>query len=100
MQDTIQAKLVELGLLQPNVDGTGWELTLQARELFSGTLTTPHKSTLGADLLSLGMIEPGPIGSGLRWVFTPRGRDLMTYLLNNAVTMDRPASEPDSDPVD
>ena len=89
MRDTIQAKLVELGLLQPNTSGTGWELTPEARDLFSGTLASPHKSKLGADLLGLGMIEPGPLGNGLRWVFTPRGRDLMTHLLNNAVATDK-----------
>jgi hypothetical protein len=56
VSDTVQAKLVELGLLQP--DGAGWELTQQVRELLSATLTHPHKSKLAADLLALGMIEP------------------------------------------
>jgi hypothetical protein len=95
VHDTVQAKLMELGLLQPEASGTGWELTQQARELFSDTLTSPHKSKLAADLLKLGMIEPGPVGSGLWWVFTPRGRDLLTYLLNNPVSIDQP--DPDSD---
>ena len=94
MQDTIQVKLVQLGLLQPDASGAGWELTQQARELFSDTLTHPHKSKLAADLLALGMIAPGPVSSGLWWVFTPRGRDLITYLLNNAVPIDKPDSDP------
>jgi hypothetical protein len=95
VRDTVQAQLTEVGLLQPEASGTGWELTQQARELFSDTLTSPHKSKLAADLLKLGMIEPGPVGSGLWWVFTPRGRDLLTYLLNNPVSIDQP--DPDSD---
>ncbi len=37
--DTVQAKLVGLGLLQPGVGGVGWELTQQGRELLSATLT-------------------------------------------------------------
>ena len=94
-RDTVQAKLVELGLFQPDASGAGWEFTQQARELFSDTLTRPHKSKLAADLLALGMIEPGPIGSGLRWVFTPQGRKLVAYLLNNPLpTQDH---DPDSD---
>jgi hypothetical protein len=93
VRGTIQGRLVEVGLLQPDAAGAGWELTQQGRELFSDTLTHPHKSKLAADLLELGMIAPGPVGSGLWWVFTPRGRDLMTYLLNNAVPIDKPDSD-------
>lgn len=95
MSDTVQGKLVELGLLQPNASGAGWEFTQQARELFSATLTRPHKSQLAADLLALGMIEPAPIGSGLRWVFTPQGHKLVTHLLNNPLPTQEP--DPDSD---
>jgi hypothetical protein len=90
VSDTVQAKLVELGLLQP--DGAGWELTQQVRELLSATLTHPHKSKLAADLLALGMIEPALAGSGLWWAFTPRGRKLLAHLLNNPVSTEKPGS--------
>jgi hypothetical protein len=51
VRDTVQAKLTEVGLLQQGASGTGWQLTRQARELFSDALTHPHKSKLAADLL-------------------------------------------------
>jgi hypothetical protein len=79
--DTVQAKLVELGLLQPGAGGVGWELTQSARNLLTATVTHPHKSRLAADLLALGMVEPAPRDSDLWWVFTPKGRRLMRYLL-------------------
>ena len=88
VRETVQAKLVQLGLLQPNTAGASWELTQLARDLLSSTLTSPHKSKLAADLLKLGMIEPGAMGSGPWWVFTPRGRNVMTYLLNNPVPLE------------
>ncbi len=92
--DTVQAKLVGQGLLEPGACGAGWELTQTARELLSATLTKPYKSALAADLLELGMIEPAPSGSsGLWWVFTPRGRKLMRYLLTNPL----PTKERDLD---
>ncbi len=92
--DTVQAKLVGLGLLEPAAGGAGWELTQTGRELLSATLTKPYKSTLAADFLALGMIEPAPSGcSGLWWVFTPRGRKLMRYLLTNPL----PTKERDLD---
>jgi hypothetical protein len=91
MLDTIQAKLVQLGLLQPDASA-GWELTQQGRELLSATLSSPHKSTLTTELLKLGVIEPAPIGSGLWWAFTPRGRKLVTYLLNNPLPTEEPNS--------
>ena len=93
MRGTVQPKLVDLGLLQPDAGGTGWELTQQARELLSATLKHPHKSKLAADLLDLGMIEPAPNGSGVRWSFTPQGRRLMRYLLTNPVQIEKPNSE-------
>lgn len=96
MSDTIQSKLADLGLLQLTTDGKSWELTQQARELFSGTLTSPHKTELGSALLALGMIEPGPASTGsLRWVFTQQGRDLITHLLNNPVPVEKPESDED-----
>jgi hypothetical protein len=92
--DTVQAKLVGLGLLEPGVGGAGWELTQTGRELLSTTLAKPYKSTLAADFLDLGMIEPAPSGSsGLWWVFTPQGRKLMRYLLTNPL----PTKERDPD---
>ena len=51
-RDTVQAKLVELGLFQPDASGAGWELTQQGCELLSATLTHLHKSKLAADLLT------------------------------------------------
>ena len=51
VRDTVQAKLTEVGLLPQGASGTGWQLTQQARELLSATLTKPCKSTLAADLL-------------------------------------------------
>jgi hypothetical protein len=93
---TVQAKLVGLGLLQTAAGGAGWELTDAGRELLSSTLTKPYKSTLAADLLELGMIEPAQTGSSaLWWVFTPRGRQLMRHLLTHPL----PTKErgPDSD---
>jgi hypothetical protein len=100
VRDTVQAKLVQLGLLQPNMGGASWELTQEARELLLSTLTSPHKSNLAADLLKLGMIEPGAMGSGPWWVFTSRGRDLMTYLLNNPVPIEEPESDSNTGPVE
>ena len=35
--DTVQAKLVGLGLLEPAAGGAGWELTQTGRELLSAT---------------------------------------------------------------
>ena len=93
--DTVQSKLVELGLFQPDASGAGWELTDAGRELLLATVTKPYKSTLAADLLALGMIEPAPLGSGVWWAFTPQGRKLMRYLLTNPLpTKER---DPDSD---
>jgi hypothetical protein len=92
VRDTVQAKLVELGLLQPGAGGAGWELTQEGRELLSATVTKPYKSTLAADLLALGMIEPAPVGSGVWWAFTPAGRKLMRYLLTNPVPIEKPDS--------
>ena len=100
MGDTVQAKLVELGLLQPDAGGTGWELTQQARELLSATVTKPYKSTLAADLLALGMIEPASADSGVRWSFTPHGRKLMRYLLTNPVQIEKPDSDSEAGPVE
>ena len=94
MRGTVQAKLVELGLLQPDASGAGWELTQQGRELLSATVTKPYKSTLAADLLALGMIEPAPASSGVWWSFTPHGRKLMRYLLTNPVQIEKPNSDP------
>jgi hypothetical protein len=82
MRDTVQAKLLQLGLLQRNASGAGWQLTQLARELLSATLSSSHESTLTKDLLELGMIAPAPNGSGMCWVFTPRGRMLLAYLLD------------------
>jgi hypothetical protein len=93
VRDTVQAKLVELGVLQPAADGAGWELTQQVRELLSATLTHPHNSKLAGDLLDLGMIEPAPAGSGLWWTFTPQGRKLLAHLLNNPVAIEMPDSD-------
>jgi hypothetical protein len=87
--DTVQTKLVELGLLQPGAGGAGWELTQQARELLSATVTKPYKSKLAADLLALGMIEPAPVGSGVWWAFTLSGRKLMRYLLTNPIPIQK-----------
>ena len=65
---------MDLGLLEREASGAGWELTQTGRELLSTTLTKPYKSTLTADLLDLGVIGPAPNGSsGLWWVFTPCG---------------------------
>ena len=89
MLDTVQAKLMQLGLLQPDASA-GWEFTQQGRKLLSATLRSPHKSTLTAELLKLGVIEPATIGSGLWWAFTPRGRKLVTYLLNNPLPIENP----------
>jgi hypothetical protein len=87
--DTVQAKLVGLGLLEPAAGGAGWQLTQTGRDLLSATLTKPYKSVLAADLLDLGMIEPAPSGSGgLWWVFTPQGRKLMRYLLTNPLPIE------------
>ena len=94
--DTVQAKLVELGLFQPDASGVAWELTNQARELLSATLTRPHKSKLAADLLALGMIEPAPVGSGVRWAFTPSGRKLVRHLLTRPVPIDKPDAGSDA----
>ena len=85
MHNTVQAKLLELGLLQPAVNGTGWELTQRARDLLSAALSTAEETALTKDLLKLGMIEPSPLGSAIPWVFTPGGRRLLAYLLNNPV---------------
>ena len=85
MHDTVQEKLLESGLLQPAVSGAGWELTQRARDLLSATLSSSEESALTKDLLRLGMIEPTPIGSVMSRVFTPRGRTLLAYLLNNPV---------------
>jgi hypothetical protein len=82
MRDTVQAKLMQLGLLRPDASA-GWELTQQGREILSATLVSPAKSALVVELLKLGVIECAPIGSSLSWVFTPQGRRLVTYLLNN-----------------
>jgi len=92
MRDTVQAKLLQLGLLQRNASGAGWELTQLARELLSATLSSSRESTLTKDLLRLGMIAPAPIGSGMCWVFTPRGRTLLVYLLNNPSAFEEPSS--------
>ena len=91
--DTVQAKLVGLGLLQPGVGGAGWELTDAGRELLLATVTKPYKSTLAADLLALGMIEPAPVGTGIWWAFTPSGRKLVRYLLTNPVPIENPDSD-------
>ena len=96
VRETVKAKLVELGLLQPEAGGAGWELTDAGRELLSATLTKPYKSTLAADLLALGMIEPAPVGSGVWWAFTPSGRKLVRYLLTNPVPIGKPDSDPDA----
>ena len=93
MADTVQGRLVELGLLRPDASGAGWEFTPQAHELFSATLKHPHKSQLAADLLALGVIEPAPMGSSLRWTFTPQGRRLVGHLLKHPLAV----REPDSD---
>jgi hypothetical protein len=53
VRDTVQAKLMDLGLLEREASGAGWELTQTGRELLSATLTKPYKSTLAADLLDL-----------------------------------------------
>ncbi len=99
-RDTVQAKLVELGLFQPDASGAGWELTDARRELLSATLTRPHKSTLAADLLALGMIEPAPFGSGIWWAFTPSGRKLVRYLLTKPLPIDQPGSDSEAGPVE
>jgi hypothetical protein len=90
---TVQAKLVELGLLQKDASGAGWELTDAGRELLLATVTKPYKSKLAADLLALGMIEPAPVGSGIWWAFTPWGRKLFRYLLTNPVPIENPDSD-------
>src|SRR6266403_1876914 len=82
LRATVQARLMELGLLQPDASA-GWQFTRQGRELLSAAMASPRKSTLTMDLLKLGVIEPAPIDSGLWWDFTSRGRKLVTYLLNN-----------------
>jgi hypothetical protein len=97
--DTVQAKLVELGLLQPDASGARWDLTDAGRELLRATLTRPQKSKLAADLLALGMIEPAPIGSGVRWAFTPSGRKLVGYLLSHPLPIEKPDSDSDTGPV-
>ena len=84
---------MELGLLQPDASRAGWELTDAARALLSATLTKPYKSKLAADLIALGMIEPAPVSSGVRWAFTPSGRKLVRYLLTNPVPIDKPDSD-------
>jgi hypothetical protein len=99
MPDTLQARLVQLGLLERNASGVGWDLTQEGRDLLSGTLTHPHKSQLAADLLDLGMIEPAPSGSGLWWVFTAQGRKLMAYLLNNPVSIEKPDPGTDDEAI-
>ena len=99
-RDTVQAKLVELGLFQGDASGAGWELTDAGRELLSATLTRPYKSTLAADLLALGMIEPAPVGSGIWWAFTPSGRKLVRYLLTSPVLIDQPDSDSEAGPVE
>jgi len=91
MRDTVQAKLLQLGLLQRNARGAGWQLTQLAREFLSATLSSSHESTLTEDLLKLGMIAPAPIGSGMSWVFTPRGRTLLAYLLDRPSAFEDPA---------
>ena len=83
MRDTVQAKLMELGLLQPDASA-GWEFTQRGRELISTTLSSPHESTLTKELLKLGVIERAPIGSGRCWLYTPRGRKVVSYLLNKS----------------
>jgi hypothetical protein len=90
MDDTIQAKLLELGLLQPAVSGAGWELTRRARDLLWAALSNSEETALTKDLLKLGMIEPSPLGSAIPWVFTPGGRRLLAYLLNNPVATEEP----------
>jgi hypothetical protein len=85
MHNTVQAKLLELGLLQPAVNGTGWELTQRARDLLSAALSTAEETALTKDLLKLGIIELAPVGSVMSWVFTRHGRRLLAYLLNNPV---------------
>jgi hypothetical protein len=46
------------------------------------------------------MIEPGAPGSGLWWVFTPRGRNAMTHLLNKPVPIEEPESDSNTGSVD
>jgi hypothetical protein len=92
MLDTVQARLVQLGLLQPDASA-GWEFTQEGRKLLSATLNSPHKSTITAELLKLDVIEPAPIGSGLWWAYTPQGRKLVTYLLNKPL----PTKDADAD---
>ena len=99
-RDTVQAKLVELGLFQPDASGAGWELTDAGRELLAATLTRPYKSRLAADLLALGMIEPAPVGSGVWWAFTPSARKLVRYLLTTPVPIDQPDSDSEAGPVE
>jgi hypothetical protein len=91
MRDTVQAKLMQLGLLQPDASA-GWELTQQGRKLLSATLSSPQKSTLTVELLKLGVIEPAPRGSRRLWLFTSQGRKLVTYLLNNPLPTEEPNS--------
>jgi hypothetical protein len=90
VRDTVQAKLLESGLLQPATSGAGWELTQRARDLLSATLSCSEETALTKDLLKLGMIEPAPVGSVMSWVFTPRGQKLLAYLLNNPVATEEP----------
>jgi len=91
VHDSVQAKLMELGLLQPDASA-GWEFTQQGRKLLSATLSSPQKSTLTVELLKLGVIERAPSGSRRLWIFTSQGRKLVTYLLNNPL----PTKEPNS----
>ena len=91
MHDSVQAKLMELGLLQPDASA-GWEFSQQGRKRLSATLSSPQKSALTVELLKLGVIERAPSGSRRLWIFTSQGRKLVTYLLNNPL----PTKEPNS----
>jgi hypothetical protein len=44
VRDTVQARLVELGLLQKDASAAGLELTDAERELLSAALTKPYKA--------------------------------------------------------
>jgi len=93
MRDTVQAKLLQLGLMRRNASGGGWQLTQLARELLSATLSSSHESALTKDLLKLAMIAPAPIDSGVCWVFTSRGRMLLAYLLDHSSVFEESGSE-------
>ena len=90
--------MVKVGLLRRDVSGAGWELTPNACELLKAALAHPHKSTLVAELLDLGVIQAAPPGSGLGWAFTPHGRKVMGRLLTHPLPTEK--CDPNRAPVE